>query len=123
MVRISLCIESRPSANLRLPSVSANYHACTQRLSFAFVIECDAWRLAWSRIDTDDVGATFHFDTRSPRTIEQCFLHVGVVNVQRDFAMRRGRLQIPVIERIAEHVCDPRPRLMRSCCEQIIDER
>ena len=93
-IRISLCFKSAPSANLRSSTVGSDYYSCTQRLSAALVFERYSWKPIQPRLDVQYLRATLHFDTVDTRTFEQRFLHAGVIDIQRDFAMWRRCMQI-----------------------------
>ena len=120
VIRISLCFKSAPSASLRSSAVGSDYQSCTQRLSGAFVFERYSWKPIQPRVDAGYLRATLYLDTVGTRTFEQRFLHAGVIDIQRDFAMWRRCMQITARNRRAAHIGDPIRRLMAAAGEQII---
>jgi len=60
----------------------------------AIVLERHGWSTVRSGVDADDVNPTLHLSPANAPAVEQCFLHAGVIDVQRNFAARRCRMHI-----------------------------
>lgn len=77
--------------------------------------------LVLRRFPTSSLGAGYtsirHRDPSGKR-----FLHAGVIDIQRGFAVRRCCMQVTVGNRIAAHIGDPIRRLLGSAGEQVIHE-